>query len=80
MTFNEYQEIIIKPLKQEADDDKLLKAAQLKSKLIEDSDKILEKIEVYLNKIFDKDKGVIDFVKTKPITPESISEMFNTKH
>jgi hypothetical protein len=72
-TFNEYQEIILKPLQQSADDDKLLKAASLKSKLIDDCDKLIDKIDSYLSKVFEKDKSLINIVKTKPISPENIS-------
>lgn len=71
--FNEYQKLIIKPLADSNDDDKNLKAATLKSKLVEDCDSLIERLSTYLDKIFDKDKSIIEHVKKKRITVESIA-------
>lgn len=75
--FNEYQRLIIKPLKDDNDDDKNLKAATLKTKLVDDCDKLIERLSTYLDKIFEKDKSIIEHVKKKRITVESIA---SSKH
>lgn len=71
--FNEYQKLIIKPLADANDDDKNLKAATLKSKLVEDCDSLIERLSTYLDKVFDKDKSIIEHVKKKRITVESMA-------
>ena len=75
--FQEYQKLIIKPLDNTTDDDKLIKSATLKSKLVLDSDILIDKMASYLDKIFEKDKKLIEYQKRKPITPENVIKMLS---
>lgn len=75
--FFEQQKLIMKPLNDSNDDDTNLKAVTLKAKCVNECDSLIEKLDSYLNKIFDKDKNLISHVKAKPIRPENVSELLS---
>lgn len=74
--FYEYQSIILDPIDQKLDDDKMLRAANLKTKLIEDCDSIHEKINHYDEELYGSTAEAETLEETVGgISPENISKM-----
>lgn len=73
--FWQAQEKLIEPLTNSKSDKDALNAMEVKVKLIEKSDEILQKIEGYKNKIFGGDKELEDIYSGySKYTPESIAD------
>lgn len=71
--FQNYQTVIIEGLDETLDDDKKMRAAILKSTLMEDCDKINKRIEAYDVLLYGSSEEGDDIEdKVKPISPESI--------
>ncbi len=76
--FYEYQRIIIEPIDSELDDDKIMRAANLKTKLIEDCDLIHEKIKKYNLELFSSEEDAADMdeaLAKAAVSPENISKL-----
>jgi len=71
----QYQEELLKPVTNYKTDKDKLSAHDLKSKLMAESDKILERIELYEEKIYGTDKDLLNKVRQAPITPEQIANV-----
>lgn len=71
-TFFEYQQSLLSAVMMLRNDKDKLTALAVKSKLMDDSDVIAERIEKYYKQIYMDDKA-IDFVKKKSSSPESVA-------
>jgi len=72
----EYQRLIIDPIDRDLDDDKKMRAANLKTKLIEDCDVIHSKIKKYNEELYGSDDDAVEVEQFVRISPETISRVF----
>lgn len=70
-TFYEYQQALLEPVTSFKDDKDKLAATQLKSKLMDDSDRIAERIETYYAKVFGDADTQKTAKKLKGLSPEA---------
>lgn len=76
--FDEYQNLILQPVTGKDDKD-TLSAANTKSKLMEESDLLIDRIDKYYKKLFGDNVDLVEVATTKvlPISPQTINKHFS---
>ena len=69
----QYQAQLVKPITETKSGKDHLQGLEIKGKLMAECDKIIDRIEVYEEKIFGQDKNLMEQAKSAPVTPEQIA-------